>query len=85
MASPRHFWAGMQELGVRLAVVMGRRAAAAIGMPEASFRPLQWTMFEGLAVCMVWDMPEIAAQEARVDEVGRFLQETFRQLGVPPA
>ncbi len=54
-------------------------------MPEwsaAFFRPLHRQMVEGVAVCTVWDIAEIAEQPARVDELVRCLHEAFRQLGL---
>ena len=67
---------------MRFAVVMGRRAASAIGMAEADFRPLHRQMVEGVDLCTVWDIAEIAEQPARVDELVRCLHEAFRQLGL---
>jgi len=75
------FWSGLQELGVKVLIVMGSAASNAIGLSGREVRPLNTMRGSGCIICFTWDFAHIREDMRRLDTISTFLNATCNQLG----
>ena len=75
------FWSGLQELGVKVLIVMGSAASNAIGLSGWEVRPLHTMRANGCIICFTWDFAHIREDMRRLDTISTFLNATCNQLG----
>lgn len=76
------FWSGLQELGVKMLIVMGSAASNAIGLSGREVRPLHTMRANGCFICFAWDFAHIREDTRRLGAISRYLTTTCNQLGI---
>lgn len=76
------FWSGLQELGVKMLIVMGSAASNAIGLSGREVRPLHTMRANGFFICFAWDFAHIREDTRRLGAISRYLTTTCNQLGI---